>query len=45
MERLVEELSFDAPDKQGETIVIDKAYVDGKVTALAGNTDLSRFVL
>ena len=45
MERLVEELSFDAPDKQGEMIVIDKAYVDGKVTALAGNTDLSKFVL
>jgi ATP-dependent HslUV protease ATP-binding subunit HslU len=45
MERLVEELSFDAPDKQGQTIVIDKAYVDGKVAALAGNTDLSKFVL
>ena len=45
MERLVEELSFDAPDKQGTTIVIDKAYVDGKVAALAGNADLSKFVL
>jgi ATP-dependent HslUV protease ATP-binding subunit HslU len=45
MERLVEELSFEAPDKQGETITIDKAYVDGKVAALAGNTDLSKFVL
>ncbi|MDR3474262.1 MAG: ATP-dependent protease ATPase subunit HslU [Devosia sp.] len=45
MERLVEELSFEASEKQGQTITIDKAYVDGKVTALAGNTDLSRFVL
>jgi ATP-dependent HslUV protease ATP-binding subunit HslU len=45
MERIVEELSFDAPDKQGTTVTIDKAYVDGKVAALAGNTDLSKFVL
>ncbi|HVW92803.1 MAG TPA: ATP-dependent protease ATPase subunit HslU [Devosia sp.] len=45
MERLVEELSFDAPDRQGETIVIDRAYVDGKVGPLAGNADLSKFVL
>jgi ATP-dependent HslUV protease ATP-binding subunit HslU len=45
MERLVEELSFDAPDKQGQTITVDKAYVDGKVAALAANADLSKFVL
>jgi len=45
MERLVEELSFEASDKQGQTVSIDKAYVDGKVGALAGNTDLSKFVL
>jgi ATP-dependent HslUV protease ATP-binding subunit HslU len=45
MERLVEELSFDAPDRQGETITIDRAYVEGKVGALAGNADLSKFVL
>jgi ATP-dependent HslUV protease ATP-binding subunit HslU len=45
MERLVEELSFEAPDKQGQTVTVDKAYVDGKVGALAGNADLSRFVL
>jgi ATP-dependent HslUV protease ATP-binding subunit HslU len=45
MERLVEELSFDAPDRQGQTITVDKAYVDGKVAALAANADLSKFVL
>jgi ATP-dependent HslUV protease ATP-binding subunit HslU len=45
MERLVEELSFEAPEKQGQTVTIDKAYVEGKVGALAGNTDLSKFVL
>ena len=45
MERIVEELSFDAPDRQGATIVIDKAYVDGKVAVLAADTDLSKFVL
>jgi ATP-dependent HslUV protease ATP-binding subunit HslU len=45
MERLVEELSFEASDKQGQTVSIDKAYVEGKVGALVGNTDLSKFVL
>ncbi|HTJ58151.1 MAG TPA: ATP-dependent protease ATPase subunit HslU [Devosiaceae bacterium] len=45
MERLVEELSFEAPDKGGQTITIDKAYVEGKVGTLAGDADLSKFVL
>ena len=45
MERLVEELSFEAPDKTGETVTIDKAYVAAKVGKMAGDTDLSRFVL
>jgi ATP-dependent HslUV protease ATP-binding subunit HslU len=45
MERLVEELSFEAPDKQGQTITIDKGYVTDKVGALAADTDLSKFVL
>ncbi|AKR57576.1 ATP-dependent protease ATPase subunit HslU [Youhaiella tibetensis] len=45
MERLVEEISFDAPDKDGETITIDKAYVAGKIGSLAQDTDLSKFVL
>ena len=45
MERLVEEISFDAPDKSGETVTIDAAFVRDKVGALAGDTDLSKFVL
>ena len=45
MERLVEELSFEAPDKTGETVTIDRAYVGEKVGRMAGDTDLSRFVL
>lgn len=45
MERLVEDISFDAPDKNGETIKIDAAYVKDKVGDLAGNADLSRFIL
>jgi ATP-dependent HslUV protease ATP-binding subunit HslU len=45
MERLVEEISFDAPDKAGQTIRIDAAFVREKVGVLAGDTDLSKFVL
>ncbi len=45
MEKLVEEISFSAPDKDGETINIDAAYVKDKVGDLAGNADLSRFIL
>ncbi|QDZ12182.1 ATP-dependent protease ATPase subunit HslU [Devosia ginsengisoli] len=45
MERLVEDISFEAPDKQGQTISIDSAFVAEKVGVLAGDTDLSKFVL
>jgi hypothetical protein len=45
MERLVEDISFGADERQGETIRIDAAYVGDKVGKLAGDTDLSRFVL
>ena len=45
MERLVETLSFEAPDKKGETVIIDRTYVNDKVGKMAGDTDLSRFVL
>ncbi len=45
MERLVEDISFDAPDKPGEVVKIDAAYVKDKVGDLAGNADLSKFVL
>jgi ATP-dependent HslUV protease ATP-binding subunit HslU len=45
MEKVVEELSFTAPDRSGERIVIDAAYVRTHVGDLAHNADLSRFIL
>ena len=45
LERLLDEISFDAPDKSGETFVITASYVDEKVSTLAGNADLSKFIL
>jgi ATP-dependent HslUV protease ATP-binding subunit HslU len=45
MERLLEEISFTAPDKAGSQITIDAAYVQSQVAALAKNTDLSKFIL
>jgi len=45
MERLVEDISFNADEKKGETIRIDAGYVAERVGKLAGDTDLSRFVL
>jgi len=45
MERLLEELSFEAEDRKGETIVIDEAYVAMRLASLARDTDLSKFIL
>jgi ATP-dependent HslUV protease ATP-binding subunit HslU len=45
MERVLDEISFTAPDKNGETIRIDADYVQKHVGDLAKNTDLSRFIL
>jgi len=45
MEKLLEEISFDAPDKPGETVAITADYVQQKVGELAKNTDLSKFIL
>ncbi|WP_428032179.1 ATP-dependent protease ATPase subunit HslU [Ancylobacter sp.] len=45
IERVLDELSFTAPDRGGETIVVDGAYVRERVADLAGNTDLSRYIL
>ncbi len=45
MEKLVEEISFNASDRGGETIRIDKAYVRDKVGSLVQGADLSRFIL
>jgi ATP-dependent HslUV protease ATP-binding subunit HslU len=45
MERLVEDISFEAPEKEGQTIRIDAAYVADRVGKMADDADLSRFVL
>lgn len=45
MEKLLEEVSFDAEDRAGTTLAIDAAYVDKQLAAVARNTDLSRYVL
>ncbi|MDP1610918.1 MAG: ATP-dependent protease ATPase subunit HslU [Sulfuritalea sp.] len=45
MEKLLEEISFDAGKRSGEKLVIDGGYVDVKLGELAKNEDLSRYVL
>ena len=45
MEKLLEELSFEAEDRKGETVVIDRTYVREKLEGLAGNADLSKYIL
>jgi ATP-dependent HslUV protease ATP-binding subunit HslU len=45
MERILDDISFDAADKAGETIVIDGTFVRDHIGDLAKNADLSRFIL
>jgi ATP-dependent HslUV protease ATP-binding subunit HslU len=45
MERVLDEISFAAPDRAGETVAIDAAYVRVHIGDLAKNADLSRFIL
>ncbi len=45
MERVLDEISFTAPDRRGETMTIDGHYVTSRVEELAKNADLSRFIL
>ncbi len=45
LERLLEEISFTASDKSGQTVTVDAAYVNERVAPLAAKGDLSRFIL
>lgn len=45
MERLLEEISFEAPDKQGDTIIINANYVNKQLDKLIENEDLTRYIL
>ena len=45
MERVFEELSFNAPDRSGSSVVVDGAFVETNLGALARSADISRYVL
>ncbi|RJX67849.1 ATP-dependent protease ATPase subunit HslU [Tsuneonella suprasediminis] len=45
MEKLLEELSFEAEDHKGETVTIDADYVRERLAGLAGDSDLSKYIL
>jgi ATP-dependent HslUV protease ATP-binding subunit HslU len=45
LERLLDEISFDAPQRAGQTVSISAADVENRLGALAGNEDLSRYIL
>jgi len=45
MERLLDDVSFDAARIEGQTVLIDAAYVDTRLEALSHDEDLSRFIL
>jgi len=45
MERILDDISFSAPDRSGETVMIDADYVEEHIGDLARNADLSRFIL
>lgn len=45
MEKLLEEISFEAEDRKGETLTVDAAYVSKQLSGIAKDTDLSKYVL
>ena len=45
LERVFEELSFEAPDRDGQSVEIDRAYVEARLSSLAKSADMSRYVL
>ena len=45
MERVFEELSFTAPDRSGQSITVDAAFVEANLGELMKSADLSRYVL
>ena len=45
MEKLLEDISFHAEDRKGETLVVNSAFVDSQLSGIARNADLSRYVL
>ena len=45
LEKLLEDVSFEAEQRQGETVTVDAAYVERQLAEIARNTDLSKYVL
>jgi len=45
MEKLLEEVSFDAEDRSGQALTVDAAYVDAQLAGVAKDADLSRYIL
>ncbi|HJS40189.1 MAG TPA: ATP-dependent protease ATPase subunit HslU [Sphingomicrobium sp.] len=45
MEKLLEEVSFTAEERQGQTLIVDKPFVESQLASIARNADLSRYVL
>ncbi len=45
MERLLDELSYSAPDQDGDSITVDAGYVNQRLNEVADNEDLSRYIL
>jgi ATP-dependent HslUV protease ATP-binding subunit HslU len=45
LERLLDTISYEAPDRGGDTVRVDAAYVDGHLAALVQDQDLSRYIL
>ena len=45
IERLLEDVSFHAARRTGETIVVDAAFVDARLAGIAGDDDLARYIL
>jgi len=45
MEKLLEDVSFNAEDRGGETLTVDAAFVEKQLSGIARNADLSRYVL
>jgi ATP-dependent HslUV protease ATP-binding subunit HslU len=45
MEKLLEDVSFDAENRRGEMLVVDSVFVEKQLSSIARNADLSRYVL
>ena len=45
MEKILEEISFNAPDMRGQKVEINREYVRGKLQGILQNEDLSKFIL